>query len=252
VNLTKTTDQFSHEIFGKLTTIINEENDAYFLSSEVSSILGYGENRELLKRLEDDEKISLTNAESVVLLKHNDINSRGIQLLTESGLYSAILGSKKPEAKVFKKWVTSKVLPAIRKTGNYFAVTTKYSMPATHLEAAKAWIAALEKNEVLQHQLEIAAPKIEIYDMAMESNDALSMNDAAKVLKLGYGRNTLFAKLRNAGILMSNNRPYQKYINNGWFRVIERPGNFSNTRSEIRVITLVLQKGLTEIVNAVK
>jgi phage antirepressor YoqD-like protein len=130
--------------------------------------------------------------------------------------------------------------------------TSKYSMPATHLEAARAWIAALEKNEVLQHQLEIAAPKIEIYDMAMESNDALSMNDAAKVLKLGYGRNTLFAKLRNAGILMSNNRPYQKYINNGWFRVIERPGNFSNTRSEIRVITLVLQKGLTEIVNAVK
>jgi prophage antirepressor-like protein len=110
---------FTHELFGSLTTIKNENNDVFFISNEVSKILEYSENRKMLERLDDDEVIKFTHEEAVRLLPTDDINSRGIQLLTESGLYSAILGSRKPEAKVFKKWVTSEVLPAIRKTGSY-------------------------------------------------------------------------------------------------------------------------------------
>lgn len=93
--LTKTENNFSHEIFGKLTTITNENNEAYFISNEVSEILGYSANKKLLERLDEDEKILLNHSESVSVLNGYNIYSCGVQLLTESGLYSAIVGSKK-------------------------------------------------------------------------------------------------------------------------------------------------------------
>lgn len=111
--------EYKNELFGSLTTIKNDKGDIFFLSSEVSDILEYSENKHLLERLDEDEKISLSHKESVAVLNGYDINSRGVQLLTEAGLYSAILGSKKTEAKAFKKWVTSEVLPSIRKNGMY-------------------------------------------------------------------------------------------------------------------------------------
>ena len=112
--LQKTENKFIHKIFGNLTTIKNDNNEVFFISNEVPTILEYGENRELLKRLDEYEKISLNHSEAKVLLQHSDIHSSGIQLLTESGLYAAVLGSKKKEAKDFKKWVPWKVLHEIR------------------------------------------------------------------------------------------------------------------------------------------
>ena len=108
--LTKTKNQFNHEIFGDLTTITNNNGDVFFISKQVANILEFRDSNEMTRRLDDDEFIKLSHEEAEPILNGDEkINSRGIILLTESGLYSAILGSKKQEAKAFKKWVTSEV-----------------------------------------------------------------------------------------------------------------------------------------------
>lgn len=97
-----------------LSTITDEQGDVWFVAKEVAQILEYSDAYEMTKRLDDDEK---SNRRVAGLGPAT--GGKGILLINESGLYSAILGSTKPEAKPFKKWVTSEVLPSIRKTGKY-------------------------------------------------------------------------------------------------------------------------------------
>ena len=207
--LRKTENNFHHEVFGRLTAIVNNNNESYFVSNEVSSILGYSENKHLLERLDDDEKLSLNYTDAKAVLNRHDIHSSGIQLLTESGLYSAILGSKKPESKSFKKWVTSEVLPEIRKNGSYTVhPQNTFKVPQTFKEALLLAVEQQEKIEEQQKLLLEQAPKVEFYDTVTGSDDAIDIGSASKVLKLKYGRTTLFAKLRELGILMDKNEPY--------------------------------------------
>ena len=112
--------EFTHNLFGSLTTVKNEAGDIFFITKQVADILDYEDSNRLIRRLEEDEIIRLSHEEADAILSGVEkINSRGLTLLTESGLYSAILGSKKTEAKSFKRWVTSEVLPDIRKKGIY-------------------------------------------------------------------------------------------------------------------------------------
>lgn len=123
INLKRTKNNFNHPIFGGLTTIINDSNDVFFIGKEIAEILEYRDFSRLKERLDDEECLKLNNLEADTVLngveKTYEINSNGLFLLTESGLYSSILGSKKQEAKAFKKWVTTDVLPSIRKNGIY-------------------------------------------------------------------------------------------------------------------------------------
>ncbi|MCU0351513.1 MAG: phage antirepressor KilAC domain-containing protein [Flavobacterium sp.] len=214
MQLVKTQNQFKHEIFGNLTTITNESGDVFFISNEVSRILDYGENRELLKRIDDDEKLHLTHSESVALLNHNDINSRGIQLLTESGLYSAILGSKKNEAKAFKKWVTSEVLPSIRKNGIYATDITIDKMIAdpdfaiqllTNLKEEKALrLEAEKKNAILMH----VNKSYTITEIAKECglSSAQKLNELLCEKKIQYKSNGTYV-------------PFSQYSTQGYFDI---------------------------------
>jgi anti-repressor protein len=108
----------------------------------------------------------------------------------------------------------------------------------------EAEIAELKTKAIeAEQRLAIAEPKADFTDLAMRSKDVLSINDAAKVLKLGYGNVTLFKKLRSMGILMADNVPYQEYISRGYFRVDESPiliGDYV----QIKRVTRVTQKGM--------
>lgn len=90
--------------------IVDVDGEPWFIAKDVAEILGYSETAMMTRRLDDDESISAKLA---------GMNMKST-LINESGLYNAVLGSNKPEAKAFKKWVTSEVLPSIRKTGSYF------------------------------------------------------------------------------------------------------------------------------------
>lgn len=95
---------------GSSVRVIMIDDDPWFVAKDVADILGYREAHDLTRRLDEDE---------VRVERGCEQNQRLIALINESGLYNAVIGSQKSEAKKFKKWVTSEVLPALRKTGNY-------------------------------------------------------------------------------------------------------------------------------------
>lgn len=156
-------------------------------------------------------------------------------IVSEPGLYSLVLRSRKPEAKAFKRWVTHEVIPQIRKTGVY-----GYKVPANYVEALRALADEVERREKLAAENATLKPKAEIYDMLCDAENALSIGAVAKALHTG--RNRLFEFLRDQKILMSNNLPYQRYLEAGYFRVREVP----TVRGEVTVNvtqTLVTPKG---------
>ena len=112
---------FTNIDFGDIH-VINWEGEIYFVAKEVSSILGYAKNAKMLERLDEDEKIHMKKDE-ILSHFHGDleVGNRGTYIITESGLYNAILGSKKNGAKKFKRWITHDVLPSIRKEGVYIS-----------------------------------------------------------------------------------------------------------------------------------
>lgn len=112
-----------------VTVIADDDGSLRFVAMEVADILGYSDAYEMTKRLDDDEKQNRQIA---------GFGPRGVTIITESGLYDAILGSSKPEAKPFQKWVRAEVLPSIRKTGSYTTKVATTPLKAT-ADAARAF-----------------------------------------------------------------------------------------------------------------
>ena len=167
---------------------------------------------------------------------------------TETGLYKLIMQSRKQEAQNFKDWICETVLPSIRKTGSY---STEIVVPKTFKEALLMLVESEEQKEKMQLQITEMQPKVEFYDQVADSKDCLEMNQVAKVCNLGIGRNHLFEFLRDQKILMKGNVPYQKYIDCGYFKVIETTFD-KNGESKIYPKTLVSQKGIEFIIKTYK
>lgn len=163
--------------------------------------------------------------------------------VNEGNLYKCIFQSRKEEAVEFQDWVTDEVLPSIRKTGSY-----SLGIPKTFAEALR--LAADQQEKIEQQQKLIAEqkPKVDFFDTVAESKTAVSMNDAAKSLNFtNIGRNKLFDILRTQKILMNDNMPYQKYVDAGYFRVIEQKWTGKDGMPQISYKTLVYQKGIDYI-----
>lgn len=187
-----------------------------------------------------------------VLSKYPIIDGLGREqqanFVNEDGLYDVILDSRKPEAKKFRKWITSEVLPSIRKNGSY---SVQPKLPS-YAEALRQLADKVEENERLQLENKEMKPKAEFFDTVADSKTAISMNDVAKVLGIkGMGRNNLFEFLRNEKILMSNNVPFQIYVDRGYFRVIEQK-YMKNGEPCMNIKTLVYQKGVDFINKTIK
>jgi anti-repressor protein len=122
-----------------------------------------------------------------------------------------------------------------------------FVIPKTLSQALLLASKQAEQIEQQQKLIEVQKPKVEFFDAVAESKTAIPMNDVAKVLSVkGYGRNNLFEYLRNKKVLMNNNRPYQKYVDAGYFRVIEQHYQ-RNGEEQISFKTLVYQKGIDYI-----
>ena len=123
-----------------------------------------------------------------------------------------------------------------------------FKLPKTFSEALRELATTFEAKELAEAQLLIAAPKVEFYDAVAGSKDAIAIGEAAKVLAIpGMGQNNLFKALRDKGVLMGNNVPFQEMIDRGYFRVIEQKFNKSNGDVCVSLKTLVYQKGLDYI-----
>lgn len=115
------------------------------------------------------------------------------------------------------------------------------------IEAARAWADAKESEQKLLIEAKENAPKVEFFEQVTGSKDTVDMAQAAKVLNMGIGRNKLFELLRDNKVLQQNNQPYQKYIDCGYFRVIESKFTKPTGDTSINLKTVVYQKGLNHI-----
>lgn len=216
---------------GKAVRVVMVNNEPWWVLKDVCDVLGLSDASMTASRLDEDE---LTQVRLVSGGQNRDLNA-----VNESGLYTVILRSDKPEAKRFRKWVTAEVLPAIRKTGSYSVAIPRTFAEALQLAADQA--KELEKKETA---LAIAAPKAEFYDAVTGSSDTIEIGMTAKVLNMGIGRNKLFDLLRKYKVLRENNEPYQRYIDGGLFRVIETKFTVPNGDTRVNLKTVVYQKGV--------
>lgn len=239
---------FENEEFGSIRTIeINGE--PYFVGRDVATILGYSNPRKAIGDHVDEEDKGVTKCDTL----------GGIQDLTiinESGLYSLILLSKLPNAKRFKRWITSEVLPTIRKTGNY-SIQTKLDsyLIEDPIDRAKRWIEEQEEKKALEIKIEEQKPLVEYAEHIQASKDVIDMKSMAKLASkngIKIGRNKLFAFLRDRGILDKDNLPYANYMDREWFEVVESTYTFSNGEEKITKTTLVKPKGQIGIVRQLR
>ena len=231
---------FKNDRFGEIRTAGTSEEPLFCLMDVCKSI-GIVNARNVKERLDGED-----------VRQVDTLTNGGVQKLTyvtESGLYEVIIRSDSDMAKPFRKWITSEVLPSIRKTGQY-SIGAK--IPHTFAEALRLAAEQQEKIEAQQNLIEAQKPKAEFYDDVVESKDAMSMDRVAKTLNMGIGRNKLFELLRNRKILMNNNTPYQRYVDSGWFRCIETKFTKPNGDICINVKTVVLQKGVDAIRRLIK
>ena len=169
---------------GQEVRTITINNEPWFVGKDVADILEYSDTQAMTRRLDDEDfmtdKLSGMNMKST--------------LINESGLYTAILGSKKPEAKQFKRWVTSEVLPTIRKHGAYMTDTKleeallnpdtliNLATQLKHEREEKAQLRALNSNLAVENQ--IMQPKAQYFDDLVERNLLTNFRDTAKMLKI--------------------------------------------------------------------
>ena len=231
---------FTKDEFGTIRTV-QLNNETYFVGKDVAEALGYKNTRDaLVAHVAEEDK-------NTVAISDGNRGNPNQTVINESGIYALIFGSKLESAKRFKHWVTSEILPSIRKHGMY-AVDDLINDPDLAIKAFTALREERNKNKLLMEDVKRMKPKEEFFDAVADSKDAIEIGKVAKVLNFpGIGRNKLFEILRRKGILMKDNIPYQKFIDNGCFRTIEQKYSLPDGETRISIKTLVYQKGVDYI-----
>lgn len=177
---------FKNPEFGQIRTVVID-SDAWFVGKDVALVLGYADVNKAIAMHVDDEDKKLNDKTSP------SFGQRGATLINESGLYSLILSSKLPTAKRFKRWVTSEVLPAIRKTGGYIPhdeemsdaeiMAKAFQISQRTIEEQHRKIGALEiEKSHLQVENQVMAPKADYFDELVDRNLLTNFRDTAKQL----------------------------------------------------------------------
>lgn len=221
---------FNSPDFGQIRTI-QKNGEPWFVGKDVAEILGYKDTSDALKKHVDKEDKVLLKVGETPTLKSSNF---GMYIINESGLYSLILSSKMPKAKEFKRWVTSEVIPAIRKHGGYLTadkIEQALTDPDTIIKLATTLKEERAARQQAEANLQAAKPKVLFADAVSASDSTILIGDLAKILKQnGYntGQKRLFQWLRDNGYLIKRqgadyNSPTQRSMELGLFRVKETP-----------------------------
>lgn len=244
---------FSNEEFGSIRTV-TIDNELWFVGKDVAAILGYAKpENAVASHIDTEDKTS-------TLIQGNGTNykSKAI-IINESGLYSLILSSKMPNAKRFKHWVTSEILPSIRKHGAYMTEQTleqALTSPDFLIQLATKLKDEQEKNKALTEANNRMRPKEIFADAVMTSEHSILIGELAKLItQNGYaiGQKRLFAWMREHGYLLkqggSYNLPAQRYVEAGLFEIKE--SSISNPDGSVRLTrtTKVTGKGQVYFIN---
>lgn len=241
---------FKNEQFGEIRTV-TIDNEPYFVGKDVAEILGYERGtKAVVDRVDEDDRCMIDGTTQSQI--GTELGQRGGWLINESGLYSLILSSKLPKAKQFKRWVTSDVLPSIRKHGAYMTPETLEAAllnPDTIIKIATALKDEQEKNKVLQAENSTLAvdnaimqPKADYFDELVDRNLLTNLRETAKELNVKERKFIQF--LINHKYLYRDKKgkltPYAQHVQKGLFQLKEQYNektNWSGTQ------TLITPKG---------
>ena len=166
---------FENAEFGKVRTIV-KDGEPYFIGKDVAEILGYSNTRDALAKHVDDED------KNTVAIRDGIQGNPNLTIINESGVYALIFGSKLPKAKQFKRWVTSEVLPSIRKTGAYSTIPKERSeFKEQELKARMLNARVRESNQYLKIAAQIDIPE---YRYILQAKSAEALNGGVPVLPL--------------------------------------------------------------------
>lgn len=229
------------------------DGEPYFVGKDVADILGYSNSRKaLLDHVDEEDKLT----SRIVTAGQN----RNQTLINESGLYSLIFSSKLESAKRFKHWVTSEVLPAIRKHGLYATdnvIENTLNNPDYIINILTEYKKQKEHNLVLEQQVKENKPKVLFADSVAGSDNSILVGELAKLLKqngIDVGQNRLFKWLRNNGYLIkksgeSYNLPTQKSMDLEILDIKKRVINNPDGSSKITRTPKVTGKGQQYFIN---
>lgn len=237
---------FSNEQFGSIRGV-EIEGESWLVGKDVAERLGYKDTADALKRhVDEEDKLTRRFTDSG--------QSREMYVINESGFYSLVLGSKLPNAKQFKHWVTSEVLPAIRKHGGYLSaekVEEALLNPDVLIHLATQLKEEREQRKALAEQIQRDKPFTEFGSAIAASSDAILVGEFAKLARnngVVIGQNRLFRWLRENGYLMDDNKPYQKYVDQGLF--VMRESSITTIKGNmVRTTTLITGKGQMVLMN---
>lgn len=223
------------------TVIIN--NEPYFVGKDVAEILGYTNPRQALKNHvdEDDKGVSKCDTPG---------GKQDLVIINESGMYSLVLSSKLPQAKEFKRWVTSEVLPTIRKHG-MFATDELLDNPDFAIATLQKLKEEREAKKLLEATIEEQKPKVIFANAVSASHTSILVGEFAKLMRqngVNMGQNRMFVWLRENGYLINRkgsdkNMPTQKSMELGLFEIKETTINHSDGHISINKTPKITGKG---------
>lgn len=234
---------FENKEFGKIR-VLEKYGEPWFIAKDVCNILELSNTTVSLSRLDEDE---------VTKLNLGGLSGE-TNVVNEYGLYSLILGSRKPEAKQFKRWITHEIIPSIRKNGGYIANQDKLTPEQL---IANAVIVAQNIIKQKDKQLEEQKPKVIFADAVAASHQSILIGELAKILKqngIEIGEKRLFQYLRNNRYLIKRNgsdynMPTQRSMELGIFEIKERTINNPDGSIRITKTTKVTGKGQQYFIN---
>lgn len=247
-NCTAEVQVFNSEEFGELRVQVDESGTTWFSARNVCESLGL--DRTAIRRLDEDEK--------GVRSMHTPGGDQEMVFVTEPGLYRLALGSRKPQARAFKRWIVHEVIPSIRRHGLYATPQAAEAMladPDVMIGALQALKAERAKVAELSAANAAMAPKALFADAVASSDRCILVGDMAKLLKQnGYdtGQRRLFAKLHEDGYLMwsgGKHVPTQRAMERGLFEIKETTGVRPDGSAWTNFTVRITGKGQIELIS---
>lgn len=241
---------FENPEFGRVRTV-SVDNEPWFFAKDVCDALSIATNH-VRESLDEDEVSNLRSTEI-----GPEFGGKAPLIVSEAGLYSLILKSRKPEAKAFKRWVTHDVIPAIRKTGGYQVPQSPAEQMAQGILAAQKLLAERDATIAKQNeQIAVLTPKGIFADAVTASKTSILVGGLAKLIKqqgIDIGQKRLFAWMRENGFLIKSgtekNMPTQRAMDMKLFEVKEGSFVDGNGVNRITRTTKVTGKGQVYFVN---
>lgn len=238
---------FQNETLNCTVRAVVKDGEPWFVAKDVCDALEIGNVSQAVSYLDEDEKSNIIT---------NDIAQNGGRaplIINESGLYSLILRSRKPEAKKFKKWVTAEVLPSIRKHGMYATgekLMELLAQPENAIKVFRALKDEQDRRKELEEKVEENAPKVLFCEAVKASSNSVLVGELAKILRqngVSTGQNRLFARLREEGYLgkvgENYNLPTQRSMDMGLFEIKKWSFTDPNGVNVVKRTTKVTGKG---------